>query len=266
MLNNDIEIEVWRRTIQRLTFTNCISLYTLCDLAFAKEYFDKYGEEIEGGVVGDDYIANERKYGNIFKRLCIDKDLDLTFKELFAQPKVYDQYILRSQVNLYNVLAPKVSYLPIYAVFPFHMLEEVSFLDDITKTFPYYPDKNRDGCNFIECILLLTIRLTLRGRSLFTLDKKPESNYDKKRTINMVNKLVANMKSERMLKLYVCTFFDIFEEIAYKKHLEIAEKSLRLAWLPDSLKNRVDVFDSFERYKKDSSKNLIQTIANGEEI
>lgn len=250
MLNNDIEIEVFRKTIRKLTFTYCIPSSTLCDLAYRKEYFDEAGYEPEQGVPPELYVNTYKKYSRILKRLCVKKDLKLPVKKLFAQPKIYDEIMFDRQCKLYNKPAAKVGYSLVQGKLPTHLLDEFTVPYDITQYYPYYTNEDRDGVNFIECILLLNIYTTAQGRTLYMLNKKATSYDDKRRIRNLVSKLIENMNSEQMFKLYVHVFFDIYEEVVYEMHHDLGEKSLRLAWLPKNSKDAKDAFATFEKYKK----------------
>lgn len=267
MRRNDIEIELFRTTIQRLTFAYCIPLYDLCDLAYAKEFLDENGVEPQGGVLGSEYTSNARRYSRILKRLCIKRRPGITFSKFFAEPKIYDQFMLESQVQLYNEPAELVGYTPIRKILSVSQIKKKTFYynpstayDSIVEEYPYFLAEKRTGASFIECILLLNMQLTLSQGDLYVLDKKIESYYDKKRVKDMVKELIKNMNSPKMFRWYVYVFFDVFEELVNKKHNEKAEESIRYAWLPKELKYRKDVFAAFERYKKKVFRKLLKDL------
>ena len=256
MLDSHIEKEIFRKTFQRLTFTPCIQIYTLCDLAFSKEFFDDCGVEPTENVSIDDCVRYRRRYKRILQRLCIEKDLDLKAVELLAKPKIYDKFMLESQIRLYNEFAETIGYAPIKNILPIPLIKDAAFLDGATpdydtiaKHYPYYPFEDRNGANLIECILLLTIRFTLQKRGLDTLNKKVETTKDRRRVVKMVNDLIANMKSEKMFSLYVHIVYDILEETIEPIYRQREDKSLRLVWLPDNLKGRKDAVSAFESYR-----------------
>jgi hypothetical protein len=174
MSDHDIEIDIFRSTIQKLTFTNCISQSDLCALACIYDYYS-----VEKEYPTQDNDKYKKLFWRLLKRLCVEKISDSSNEKLFEPPKIYDKYLLDSQIRLYNNLSKNVNYEPIEKIMSISRIKNIVTLtgenpdyEDIARVFPYYPEEKRDGVNFLECILLLALRVTLRSGSLFMLSKE----------------------------------------------------------------------------------------------
>lgn len=262
MLNNDIELDLFQTTIQNLTFGDSIPLMTLCEFSYRLSPKSVITDDKTFGFeYNADYINGNKRYNRIIERLLTDDPQNTDSSDIYNCVKTYDKYMLESQIEIYNTFANIIGYNPIEKVLPTSLIESAAYLDGanpdyntIVKYYPYYPLEKRNGFNFLEFILLLNIDMTLSHRSLFVLDKELNTDTDKKQAENMVKDLVENMKTEKMFKIYVHTFFDVFDKINVEFHNKYAEESIRHIWLTEKYRNRKDAFRALETHLKNEKK------------
>ena len=270
MLSNNIELEklhsimkeIFQTTIQKLTFTGCVSLPDLCYEGYRYEYEQDLANgaigELPEGFPTEEYIKSNRRLRRIFNRLCKETYTKSGAEFLNDKPKIYDTFMLESQIKLYNSTAEMAGYKHIENMISISQMKEMACCDGVTpaydvivKYYPYYPEDKRKGVNFIEFVMLLNIYVNLHGRSLFTLNNLSQSKTDKEQVKTMVDRLIATMNSPKMYNIYVCEFFDVLASVIDKINQKKTEDCIRTIWLPKHLKNRKDAFRAMQRHQAD---------------
>jgi len=257
LIGNQIELDMFQMIIQKLSFTYCIPFVTLCDLTYRTECFCAGDDDIPY----DEYHNIIRKYGRILGRFCNGNTSISTVNGANNKPKIYDEYLLESQIDLYNETAKMAGYARIEKILPISLIQDSSSLDGgipdydiIVKYYPYYTDGKREGINFLEVVLLLNVYFVVHSRGLNIINKPLLSKRDKQKANNMVEKIIQNMNSKEMFPLYVHVFFDVVDLVTCKMHNKTSEECMRTAWLPKHYKNRKDVFRAYETYLSEDKK------------
>lgn len=278
MLNSGIELDLFQTLIQRITFTPCIPLMTLCEFSYRFEMNDTLDnpqsllDKEDCDTIWAEYNRAHKRYKRIIKRLSVKTIEGEIYHKI---PKIYDEFMFERQVEIYNSFADIIGYNPIEKILPISLIRSAAFLDDaqpdyeiIAKYYPYFlpeqmpnnrDEKKRqyfDGINFFEFILLLNLDLNVHSRSLNTLTNHLNTNARKKRAKKMADEVIDSIKSEKMFKAYLYTFYDVFEKLINEKHNKNAEGYIQIAWLPEKYKKQMNKFKALETHLKDKDKVL----------
>lgn len=281
MLNNNIELELFQTLMQRITFTPCIPLTTLCEFSYRCEMNDTFIKpestlyEEDTDIIIAEYNKAHKRYKRLLKRLSVEKSSDV---KSYMKPKIYDEFMLEKQVKIYNSFSDVIGYKRIEKIFPISLIQSAAFLDDaqpdyeiIAKQYPYFLPKHMlnekdedkreyfEGVNFFEFVLLLNLDVNVRFRSLNTLTNPLKTDINISRAKKMANKLIDSIKSEEMFKVYLYTFYDVFENLIHRKHNKKAEEYIQIVWLPEKYKKQMNKFKALETHLKDKDKMLIGT-------
>ena len=253
MLNEYIESELFQKTIQRITFRNKIPLSELYYFTHMKNLITE-PDKTNVVYAKQEYRNYEKKYGRLLKRLCDCRKITINNQDKSApkaslyvsKPKVYDEFLLNSQIRLYNEPSKMIMYDPIENIHPIAKIANAATIDNISpsydmiaKVFPYYPDDSRDGINFIEYILLINM-YDIHYRSLITVNKIPKNDKDKTLVQDMVDYLTAIITNPKIYHIYIHMFYDELYDTAQDMYFNRAEFYTREILLPEKYRKRVD--------------------------
>ena len=246
MTNHYIELELFRTTIQKLTFAYALPLTTLYEFSFRLKR--PHNADVEG-LPPDENTNGFKRYGRLFEKVCTETYSKNTPTFLITKPKIYDTFLEDSQKKIYNASSDVIGYKPITKVLSNSLIKSATFLDKdtpdydaIAKEYPYYIPDKRNGVNFLEFILLLNFDLVINKRGLKTLNNPIVDENSEKLAKKMYYKTIKNMRTAEMFEMYARAFFDVFDEVVYKLHNPIAEQNIREIWLAEHYLQRKDVF------------------------
>ena len=115
--NNYIESKILKTIIRKATFTYCFSLHDLY-------YFTYIYNNEPKDYIPYDAEKTFKRYARILNRLCLEECDDgcVYPKDFIGKKKIYDDYMLDSQIELYNILSEFGEYIPIDGILPASLL------------------------------------------------------------------------------------------------------------------------------------------------
>lgn len=240
MLNNHIESEIFRSSIEALTFTDCFSLKEIYDYSCDDCYAYCFDETTETSLPSTEYDRLYKRYKRILSTLAKEAPVKKSPEALIKTTKIYDEFLPDSQSNVFNAVIKSAGY---------HQLGSTPCLCETC-----FIDNKRNGVNFIELIFLLNVNAAIHYRSLFLLNKPLQSALDKKQAKRMLDNLLDTINTDKMMRLYIDSFFYVLDNIVNKIFNSKAEKFIRIGWLPEELRERKDAFRALETHKKNETK------------
>ena len=267
---SETERKMYHSVIKKLVFTPCISqsefigiiieqelgIQKLDELSDVITKTDKYGYK---ECYADEYNRAGKEFKRLLSYLVSNPAKSQSLSNMIRMPKKYDDIMKNWQIKLYNDLTTELNNSTRVGI-KFPLIEitisKSSIVEHfgqewitqnkrtISDSYPYLWFDERDGLNYIECIILINIILTKRNRSLIQLSKLTSRAVDKKTSRDWVQKVIENMRSDDIHRLYVDIFFDKLYNLAVKEYNAVAEDFIKMAWLPEEFLDRKNVFNA----------------------
>lgn len=254
LLNHYIELEIFRKTIQKLSFAYPLPLTTLYEFSFRHKRPEKCCEK---DLPSEENTNGFKRYGRIFEKICTKTYSKNIPTFLVTKTKIYDKFLFESQKNIYNSIADVVGYKPITKILPKALIKSAAFLDGATpnydviaKEYPYYTPDKRNGVGFLEFILLLNIDLIINKRALKVLNNPIIDAKSENLAKRSVDKIIKNLRTRAMFETYVHAFLDVLEEVCAEIHDPLAEECVKKVWLTEQYQDRKNVFTALRTFLK----------------
>ena len=267
MIEKEMEVDIFQKVIQKLTFTPSILLSDLIrsgiELDLGRKLFDDIianTGNFEQYKLSNEILKSRERYVHILSRVALNTKGDESPTILFTYPKIYSEKLKERQFCLYNDMAEKVGFSKIRHIMPLDMMKEICLLDgidlnkkfndDVYKYYPYFWGGEFNGVTFIEYVLLLNIYRHTQHRTLFLLNKSSKTTKDIEKDKAWKDTIIANINSPQAYKVYIDTFFEVFYNTFLKEYNTISEKCIRTVWLPDEYKKTRNAFLAVEKYSE----------------
>lgn len=245
-LNVDI-VHYLQRTIRKLTFHHAIKpplLYDIVaeckfeDLVFDDLYYDRnevndsIGDRIKR-IIKLRFLPNNGK----------DKN---NHRDLFREPKIYDDKMQDVQIDLYNSVISLLDLPSITTIYSddfllkIHEIDNSKEMDDnaLAIIAPYAFAEERSGMNFPELIFLSAFLLSNERM------EKPkhygEEGFDQY-ALRQLKNLKEAFASKNLYESLIMTFTDFLAEEIVAKYDEIRIPYIREYLVPDKYKKRKDM-------------------------
>ena len=274
MIISENERRIYQSVIKKLIFTPCISQAEFIGMVVEQElgvqsYDDLLSTQVEVDSYGygDSYEYEYNRAGKKVKRLLsyliCDSVNKKSLSEMIKMPKKYDNTMRTWQIKLYNSMIMEINNSTRTGVkFPLidHMFSEADIIEQLgedgvvenkeilSDAYPYLCFDTRSGFNYIECIFLINIILSHHQGSLHQLSQLTEHAADEKIAERWVEKVVSNMHSDNVCRLYIDTYFDKLYNLIVEEYNPVAEDFVKLAWLPPKYQNRKDAFNAAKKH------------------
>ena len=268
----EIEREVYLLTIQKLIFHPCISVPEIVDIVIEQEVGEeKYQRMLKRkhNVYGKKYYENyeydynraKKELKRLLAYLVPKENKSDNLSELLRLPKRYDDILRANQIELYNKMVTELNrstriglHIPLIE----NTISEsiaMEYLKQggvdptsewVHKLYPYLHFGERNGFNYLECIILLNIIFS-QG-SLNQLERLINREVSKDIARKWVEQVLVHMRSNSMRQLYIDIFFTTMYNVAVDRDSTLAEEIIRKEWLPEKYRQRQDWYNAFVRY------------------
>ena len=270
----EIERNIYHSVIKQLTFTPCISQELFVDWFLEQDVgideYDKLREKLfdvnkfgYGMSYRQEYDRAKKKCRRLLSYLMSPNDTSKDFTMMFKSPKIYDAAIKNHKIELYNSMVKKLNHATrtgvkfplIEIVIPKSSIEKMLSKEEIYENieiiqnlYPYLYFGEREGLNFVECIILINILTTHRSKNLYKLTSIISHDISKKDAQLWVDQVVNNMRAKKIRRMYVDIFFYYLYNYTSEIYNNNAGEYIKKAWLPPRYFYRKDIFNAAQKH------------------
>lgn len=217
---------------RKLALTHCA---THIDFYDSLELFENLADKISPYLVRKDILDGYRlRLINLVSRLSIE-GIKTEKNDAFFLSKVYDPKLNENMVVAYYPFAKAISDDWVQSI-PGTILARTIDVND------------REGFSMVEMTLLLCLIVSLRGRSLATLNRPIVTDNELKRAKPRLRKIRDNLYSKNMEIVLSSFILDWLADYYQESYEELLNRHLTSFWLPENKRHLKTARYAVQRY------------------